>query len=68
MWKIGKIQWTSTRDMHGYGFDISNGWGKPLVSFCYATEQQAQAAAAHMRVAIEKALDVQPYAQVKPQL
>ena len=63
MWKIGKIQWTSIRDTQVYGFDISNGLGKALISCCYATEQQAQAAAMHMCVGIEQALAVQSHAQ-----
>jgi len=46
-----------------YGFNITNDWGKPLVSFVYATRAQAEAAAAKIRSAIAEALDVTPHAQ-----
>jgi hypothetical protein len=43
-----------------YGFNITNDWGKPLVSFVYATRAQAEAARTQVQSLIEEAFDVQP--------
>jgi hypothetical protein len=45
----------------GYGFNITNAWGKPLVLFAYDTQGAAEAARAQIKLAIEEAYDVRPW-------
>lgn len=47
----------------GYGFNIIGDHSIPLVHFCYASAQDAIAAAKQVRVAIRKAKTVQPQAR-----
>jgi hypothetical protein len=45
----------------GYGFNITNAWGKPLVLFAYDTQGAAEAARAQIKLPIEEAYDVRPW-------
>jgi hypothetical protein len=47
--------------VRGYGFNITNAWGKPLVLFAYDTQGAAEAARAQIKLAIEEAYDVRPW-------
>jgi hypothetical protein len=65
MWKVGDVARVDVRGREAestYGFNITNDWGKPLVSFAYATALEAEAAATHVRAAIKLAVEVQPHA------
>ena len=44
-----------------YGFNITTERGQPLVFFAYATQAAAEAAAAHVRLAIKEAVRVRPH-------
>jgi hypothetical protein len=44
----------------GYGFNITNDWGKPLVLSAYDTQGAAETARAQIKLAIEEAYDVRP--------
>jgi hypothetical protein len=64
MWKVGEVARVDVRGREAestFGFDITNSWGKPLVSFAYATRPDAESAATHVRAAIEVAIEVQPH-------
>jgi hypothetical protein len=41
---------------HGYGFSVQNGYGAPLLSIVYATEDEARAAEEGIRAVLEKAI------------
>ena len=45
-----------------YGFNITTEKGKPLVSFAYASQALAEAAATHLESALLNAISVRPYA------
>jgi len=48
-------------DDFGYGFNILGKRSKPLVHFSYAKESDAKEARSTFRLAVSKALNVQPY-------
>ena len=53
MWKVGNIAPVSVLGVgSAYGFNITTERDKPLVFFAYATQAAAEAAAAHVRLAI----------------
>ena len=56
MWKVG----ASASVTEGWGFNITDERGKPLVAFEYETHGEAAVAARHVEAAIEKALAVRP--------
>jgi hypothetical protein len=45
-----------------YGFNITTQNGKPVVSFAYASQALAVAAATHLESALLHAISVRPYA------
>ena len=52
MWKVGEVQ----------PMLIMGAEGKPLVSFAYASQALAEAAATHLESALLNAISVRPYA------
>jgi DNA-directed RNA polymerase specialized sigma24 family protein len=57
MWKVGNIAPVSVLGVESaYGFNITTERGQPLVFFAYATQAAAEAAAAHVRLAIKELL------------
>ena len=61
MWKVGDVEPVRVMgaEGHPYGFDVTED-GKPLVSFAYASQALAEAAATHQESAL---LTVHPYAE-----
>jgi hypothetical protein len=60
MWKVGNIAPVSVLGVDSaYGFTTER--GQPLVFFAYATQAAAEAAAAHVRLAIKEAVRVRPH-------
>jgi hypothetical protein len=56
MWKIGTVASVT----EGWGFNITDERGRPLVAFAYETRGEAAVAARHVEAAVEKALTVRP--------
>jgi hypothetical protein len=56
MWKVGAVASVT----EGWGFNITNKGGRPLVAFEYETHGEAEVAARHVQAAVEKALAVRP--------
>jgi hypothetical protein len=54
MWKIGTVASVT----EGWGFNITDERGRPLVAFAYETHGEAVVAARHVQAAIEKAVAV----------
>ena len=52
MWKIGTV----ARVTEGWGFNITDERGRPLVAFAYETHGEAEVAARHVQAAVEKTL------------
>lgn len=63
MWKVGDVNPVSVLGVDGYpyGFNLTTEDGQPLVSFAYVTRAKAEGAAAHIRSAIEDAVEVRPH-------
>ena len=63
MWKVGDVNPVSVLGVDGYpyGFNLTTEDGQPLVSFAYVTRTKAEEAAAHIRSAIEDAVEVRPH-------
>ena len=62
MWKVGNIAPVSVLGVDSaYGFNITTERGQPLVFFAYSTQAAAEAAAAHVRLAIKEAVRVRPH-------
>ena len=63
MWKVGDINPVSVLGVDGYpyGFNVITEDGEPLVSFAYVTRAKAEEAAAHIRSAIEDAVEVRSH-------
>jgi hypothetical protein len=59
MWKIGTVASVT----EGWGFNITDRRGKPLVAFAYETHGEAVVAARHVETAVEKALAIHPMSQ-----
>jgi hypothetical protein len=57
MWKVGTVAGL----IEGWGFNITNERGQPLVAFSYETRAEAEAAATHVQAAVEKAVKVVPH-------
>ena len=51
MWKIGTVAGVT----EGWGFNITDKSGRPLVAFAYQTHGEAAVAARHVQAAVEKA-------------
>jgi hypothetical protein len=47
----------------GWGFNVTDGRGRPLVAFAYETHGEAVVAARHVETAVEKALAIHPMSQ-----
>jgi hypothetical protein len=62
MWKVEIVQPISDPGMDGpaWGFNITNEAGRPIISFIYATRNDAEAAATHAQAVIYKAIMVRP--------
>ena len=65
MWKVGDIAPVSVLGVDGYpyGFNLTTEDGKPVVSFAYAPQALAVAAATHVESALLNAISVRPYAE-----
>ena len=63
MWNVSDVMEVSIPNGVGYGFNVITEGRKPLVLFAYETEEVAEAAAARVEVAIERAVLVQPFSQ-----
>jgi hypothetical protein len=63
MWKVGDINPVSVLGVDGYpyGFNVTTEDDEPLVSFAYVTRAKAEEAAAHIRSAIEDAVEVRSH-------
>ena len=62
MWKVRNIAPVKVLSVDSaYGFNITTERGQPLVFFAYATQAAAEAAAAHVRLAIKEAVRVRPH-------
>jgi hypothetical protein len=59
VWKIGTVATVP----EGWGFNITDERGKPLVAFAYETHGEAAVAARHVEAAVERALGVHPILQ-----
>ena len=63
MWKIGTVASVT----EGWGFNITDERGRPLVAFAYETHGEAVVAARHVETAVEKALAIHPMSRDEPQ-
>ena len=63
MWKVSDVMEVSIPSGVGFGFNITTHERKPLVSFAYETQEAAEAAAARVEVAIERAILVKLFPQ-----
>ena len=63
MWKIGTVASVT----EGWGFNVADGRGRPLVAFAYETHGEAVVAARHVETAVEKALAIHPMSRDEPQ-
>jgi hypothetical protein len=63
MWKVGDINPVSVLGVDGYpyGFNVTTEDGEPLVSFAYVTRAKGEEAAAHIRSAVEDAVEVRSH-------
>jgi hypothetical protein len=63
MWKVGSLQPMDVPNVDvAYGFNLTGGRGRPLVTFAYATSADAEHAATQIRAAIQKAMLVKSQA------
>ena len=64
MWKVGDVEPVRVMGAEGYpyGFNVSTEDGKPVVSFAYASQALAEAAATHLESALLNAISVHPHA------
>ena len=66
MWKVGTLGGMSAgvgfEHVSGWGFNITNEEGHPVVAFVYETSGEAEKAMRFAQAMIEKALIVQPLA------
>jgi hypothetical protein len=58
MWNVGPVASLT----EGWGFNITNKRGSPLVVFGYETRQEAEEAAMHAQAVVGKARMVRPLA------
>jgi hypothetical protein len=65
MWKVGDVEPVRVMGAEGYpyGFNVTTEYGKPIVSFAYASRALAEAAATHLESALLNAISVHPYAE-----
>src|SRR5258707_12523035 len=63
MWKIGTVASVT----EGWGFNLTDGRGGPLVAFAYEPHGEAVVAARHVETAVEKALAIHPMSQDESQ-
>jgi hypothetical protein len=64
IWKVSETMSMRLDDGFGYGFNVTNERGRPVVSFAYRTQQEAGAAATHVRSAVENAASVKGYSEL----
>jgi hypothetical protein len=64
MWKVSDVLSVELERYGpaGYGFNVTTDWGKPLVTFGYETQEEAQDAAQKVKAAIERVVLVRPHA------
>jgi len=64
MWKVGDVEPVRVMGAEGdpFGFTVTTEDGKPIVSFYYASQALAMAAATHLESALLNAISVRPYA------
>jgi hypothetical protein len=62
MWKVSDVMSVELERFGrgGYGFNVITDRGKPLVTFGYETQEEAQDAAQQVKAAIERAVLVRP--------
>ena len=60
MWKVGNVQPTATDigGQFGFGFNIEDGRGSPLLSLSYKTHEEAEVARELVMRAIENAISI----------
>jgi len=64
IWKVSVTMPMGLDDGFGHGFNVTNERGRPVVSFAYRTRQEADAAATHVRSAVENAVSVKGYSEI----
>ena len=62
MWKVAVVHPVT----EGFGLNITTEANLPLVSFAYKTRAEAEAAATHAQVAVEKPFSVVPVFNLQP--
>ena len=55
-WRVGKTQSVVKDRQRGYGFNVSDDKGIPLITFAYKTPDESDAAAEEIRCAILNAI------------
>jgi hypothetical protein len=63
MWKVSDVMEVSIPKGVGYGFNVTTEERKPLVLFAYETQEAAEAAAARVEVALERAVLVKLFSK-----
>jgi len=65
LWQVGKTQSTTgIGGRQGFGFNIQDGRGAPLLNISYATEEEAKKAEEVIRQTIENAINIVPHSHV----
>jgi hypothetical protein len=60
-WRVADTQSIAVVGGHGYGFNIVDERGRPVVTFAYATEDDAKVAADNAHLLIKNAISVRGY-------
>ena len=60
-WRVEDTHSIAVTGGHGYGFNIVDELGRPVVTFAYATEDDAKVAADNARSLIKNAISVRGY-------
>ena len=60
-WRVADIQSMAVVGGHGFGFNIVDELSRPVVTFAYATEDDAKVAADNARSVIKNAISVRGY-------
>jgi hypothetical protein len=55
-WRVGKTLSVVKDRQHGYGFNVSDDKGTPLITFAYKTPDESDAAAEKIRSVISNAI------------
>jgi hypothetical protein len=59
-WKVGTVTSIIVGNDFGIGFVVTNDHGRPVVSFAYPTQKEAEEAHKHVVAALKKAIHVVP--------